>query len=544
MWNVFKDRTSMPVVPSARVLGVSLVLMVTACGGGGGGSGGDHQIKTLPVTVGEPYKPDVYPASDTYAAHCASPRKGTDPLTGLPYRDMAGSTTSENQWLRAWTNELYLWYGEVPDLNPGAYATDAYFDLLKTSALTDSGQPKDRFHFSMPTSQWNDLAYASVEYGYGLRYTVTGEAPSRQLLISFVEPEPAQSVTSSRLQRGTRILAVDGVSIATANDQASFDVLNAGLAPSRAGLQHRFRVQGISDVSPRDVTLTSIRVTSNPVPQVATLDVSGDKVGYLLFNDHLAQSEQKLVTAINTLKSANVTDLVLDLRYNGGGLLAIASELAYMIAGPDATAGKVFESTIFNDKIHDNDPVTGEPLVPVEFFSTALGFSQTSGTPLPTLNLSRVYVLASEDTCSASESLINGLRGINVEVVLVGGTTCGKPYGFYPTDNCGTTYFSIQMKGENAAGFGDYADGFSPSNTVGGAGVRVTGCAVSDDLHHALGDTQEAMLAAALQYRANSTCPPDVQAHARSSRSPAVGPELGAPSLLRTNKFLRLTPPN
>ena len=58
-------------------------------------------------------------------------------------------------------------------------------------------------------------------------------------------------------------------------------------------------------------------------------------------------------------------------------------------------------------------------------------------------------------TCSASESIINGLRGVNVQVIQIGSTTCGKPYGFYPEDNCGTTYFSIQFKGVNAAGFGE-----------------------------------------------------------------------------------------
>ena len=91
------------------------------------------------------------------------------------------------------------------------------------------------------------------------------------------------------------------------------------------------------------------------------------------------------------------------------------------------------------------------------------------------MNLSRVYVLTGGTTCSASESIINGLRGVDVEVIQIGSTTCGKPYGFYPEDNCGTTYFSIQFKGVNAAGFGDYADGFSPSNTSGAAARRVPG---------------------------------------------------------------------
>jgi hypothetical protein len=96
-----------------------------------------------------------------------------------------------------------------------------------------------------------------------------------------------------------------------------------------------------------------------------------------------------------------------------------------------------------------------------------------------------------------------------VQVYQIGSTTCGKPYGFYPADNCGTTYFSIQFRGENNAGFGDYTDGFSPANTGSGAGTLLPGCSVADDFNHELGDPAESRIAAALSFRAsnNQTCP-------------------------------------
>ena len=99
---------------------------------------------------------------------------------------------------------------------------------------------------------------------------------------------------------------------------------------------------------------------------------------------------------------------------------------------------------------------------------------------------------------------MNGLAGIDVEVIQIGSTTCGKPYGFYPQDNCGTTYFAIQFQGVNAKGFGDYADGFSADPAMG---APLHGCVVPDDFTHALGDPAEARLAAALQYRRDGTCP-------------------------------------
>ena len=103
---------------------------------------------------------------------------------------------------------------------------------------------------------------------------------------------------------------------------------------------------------------------------------------------------------------------------------------------------------------------------------------------------------------------LHGLRGVGVTVVQIGSQTCGKPYGFYPEDNCGTTYFSIQFKGVNALGFGDYTDGFVPQNaTAQNGGVPLPGCSVADDFGHALGDPAEARLAAALSYIQSGSCP-------------------------------------
>ena len=217
----------------------------------------------------------------------------------------------------------------------------------------------------------------------------------------------------------------------------------------------------------------------------------------MVFNDHLATAEAQLVEAVNYFKTQGIDDLVLDVRYNGGGYLYIASELAYMIAGPTRTQNKVFEQLSFNAKrvADNNDPGARE---------TFRASSRTTGSPLPDLNLSRVYVIAQSGTCSASESIINGLRGVDVDVRLIGSGTCGKPYGFYAKDNCGISYFPIEFKGVNAKGFGDYADGFVP-NGAGPTGIA--GCSVADDLSHPLGDPSEAMLATALGYRSTSVCP-------------------------------------
>ena len=440
------------------------------------------------------------PAS-SFAGKCVNPRSGTNPQTGLPYNEVAGTATDENNFLRSWSNDLYLWYREVADRDPGQYTTPEYFDLLKTAAVTSSGAPKDKFHFTYPTAEWLSLSQSGVEAGYGALWAVVQGAPPRRVVVAFAEPG-SPAAASPAFSRGAEVLVVDGVDVVNSDTQAAIDVFVAGLYPASIGEQHTFTTRDRFGATRSGVVLTSSAVTKTPVPVTSVIDFNGGRVGYLLFNDHILTAEEQLITAIEQMRSAAVNDLVLDLRYNGGGFLFLASELAYMIAGTARTSGQTFEQLQFNDKHASIDPVTGQPLTPVPFLSTS-----SSNQPLPTLNLSRVFVLTGRTTCSASESIINSLRGVGVEVVQIGSTTCGKPYGFYPQENCGTTYFSIQFKGVNDVNFGDYTDGFAPNNAPGTGGTRVPGCSVADDFTRDLGDSTEGRLSAALDRSIVSVCP-------------------------------------
>jgi carboxyl-terminal processing protease len=480
-----------------RCLSIAVLLLATAgCGGGGGGGsgGGGGGGSSSTWTSG------VFQPSSRYAARCAAPRAGT--------MDVTGTVADQDNWLRSWTNELYLWYREVPDLDPSLYQTPDYFNLLKTSATTASGAKKDKFHFTYDTATWNALSQGGVEASYGLQWALVSSVVPRRAVIAYIQPNPPSATVAANLARGAEVLTVDGVDL-NVNTTAGVNALNAGLFPVAAGESHTFSIQDAGGGPTRTVTLQSAAFTSTPVQNVHTVVTGAGQVGYILFNDHLATAEGALVNAITTLRDAGITDLVLDIRYNGGGFLDIASELAYMIAGPTATAGQTFEMLQFNDKNPTTDPVTGRAITPTLFHSTTQGFTMglPAGQALPTLNLPRVFVLTGGNTCSASESIINSLRGVNVDVIEVGSTTCGKPYGFYPADNCGTTYFSIQFRGVNAKNFGEYTDGFSPNNSVGTVvGERVPGCSVADDFTHALGDTAEGRFAAALSYRTSLSC--------------------------------------
>lgn len=432
-----------------------------------------------------------------FAGKCAAPRTGVDANTSQPYPDKQGSLNDEKSWLKGWETDLYLWYRELPNPDPSTFTTALdYFNALKTPLTTASGKPKDQFHFTYATSDWEQLSQSGVEAGYGATWALVARAPPRKLYVAFTDP--GTPATDNMLARGAEVTQVDTALVVNGDK----NVLNAGLFPATVGETHSFTVIDRGSSTSRTFTMTSKAVTSTPVQHVGL--IAGTTVGYLLFNAHIATAEQELIDAVKQLKSLGATDLVLDLRYNGGGYLILAAELAYMISNPSRTSGKTFEKTIFNDKYPTQDPVQNVPLSPTPFVSSSVGLSTASGQALPHLDLDRVFVLTGSGTCSASESVINSLLGVDEQVILIGHNTCGKPYGFYPQDNCGTTYFSIQFEGQNQKGFGEYSDGFVPG---GGGPAGPPGCQVADDFLHELGDPAEARIAAALQFRSNGSCP-------------------------------------
>jgi carboxyl-terminal processing protease len=474
-------------------------LLIASCGGGGT-SGTTTPPTTTPPAVTPPaiaYTAGVYPASSTFASQCAVPRTGTDPNTGRAFTDTAGSLLAEKHFLRSWTNELYLWFNEVVDRDPASVAdVKGFFDLLKTTALTPTGKSKDQFHFTYDSAAYYQLSQSGTSLGYGISWALVQGSPPRRIVVEYVQAG-TQAATLG-IGRGAELVSIDGVDVVNNNTQAGVDTINSALFSPASGSSHQLGIRDRTGTT-RTLTLNAASISFSAVPLTRVISTTSGNLGYMLFNDHTQAAEQDLITAVNQLKAGSVTDLVLDLRYNGGGYLAIASELAYMIAGNARTTGKTFERTQFNSKNPTTNPVTGNALDPLPFAPTTV-FANTT-TSLPTLNLGRVYVLTSSGTCSASESIINSLRGIGVDVYQIGGTTCGKPYGFYPRDNCGTTYFSIQFKGVNALGFGDYADGFSATRAAPDAQANLPGCAASEDYAHDLGDTLEERLRVAIAYR-------------------------------------------
>jgi carboxyl-terminal processing protease len=537
-------------------LGALVALILSACGGNGSPGGTTDPEPPLPPGG---YVAPPHVASSTVERKCVLPRPaGTlNPFSGLPYNDTVGTAADEKKWIRAFVNETYLWYPEVVEVDPALFALgktvsykrasdnvletvvlnsnydvlDAYFNTKRTTRATASGKPVDKFHFTYPTPEWVQQTSGGASVGFGFQVTLVRSTPPREILVVYTDPGTPAAEQS--LNRGAKFIAVNGTDVG-GGDPA---ILNEAFFGPIEGKAYTFTVRDQGSAINRTFTMTPRDVVAVPVQNVRTLAAPNQAVGYIQFNDHIGTAELQLVAAVNQLKAANggagITDLVLDLRYNGGGYLDLAGQMAYMIAGPARTTGKVFEKLSFNDK---NPFGLTEAEMKTPFHTTTLDFANTGApaTALPTLNLGRVFVITSPGTCSASEAIMNGLRGVGVTVIQVGGTTCGKPYGFIPEDNCNTTYFAVQFKGVNEAGYGDYSDGFVP----GGNGNLNTlqGCVVADDFTHALGDSNEANIKAALQYRSNSTCGPLPAASATFAR--VFGPTL-ARSPLRENRIYR-----
>jgi C-terminal processing protease CtpA/Prc len=219
---------------------------------------------------------------------------------------------------------------------------------------------------------WQQLSQGGVSAGYGAEFAILkGRAPDRRIVVAYTE---AGSPAATQLLRGDEILQVDGVDAVNGDTQAIVDTLNAGLFPDSTGENHSFMVRSAAGAT-RTVSMTSANITHVPVPIATTLSTPSGQVGYIQFNDHIATSEIPLKNAFSLLDNANVTDLILDIRYNGGGYLDIASEVAYMIANPTLTSGRTFEKIVFNDKNPSRNPVTGESLTPTPFYSTTQGFA-------------------------------------------------------------------------------------------------------------------------------------------------------------------------
>ncbi|MEO5733033.1 MAG: S41 family peptidase [Rubrivivax sp.] len=426
-----RARVALPAVARAAAAGC-LALLLSACGGGGGDGG-----------AGSPGG-----------------------------QSQSCSATDQKRWLADYMDEWYFWYRISPRPEPGPYAdADAYLRALLYTG-SDARFPADRYSGSQTTASFNRLFGDGETLGYGMSVAgleVLGD-PSQPLIVRLVEPQ--SPAATQGVQRGDRVVSINGrpaADVIAAND---FSALSANEVGETLSLQ--LRRDGIE----RTVVLRSAVFALTPVSGTAVFRTAGGRqMGYLSVKDMITQSLQPSDAAFAQFRAASVADLVLDLRYNGGGLVSAAATLASYAAGQRG-AGQTFANLLYNDK----RAAANNQRYAFEDKGNALG-------------LPRVYVLMGRRTCSASEQVINGLRGIGIEVVAIGEATCGKPVGFLPTANCGRTWSIVNFESVNQRNEGRYFDGFAPV------------CAVAEDFNVEQAGAADPLLRAARHHADTGTCP-------------------------------------
>ena len=402
-------------------------------------------------------------------AGCGGGGDVSSPLPPLP--GLTCSTLDERLWLDAYFDEWYFWYRQAPNPNPARDMTLAEFFNESLYTGTDPAFPRDRWSFIEPTADFDRFFSDGRLLGYGvyLAGLETQANPARPLRVRYVEP---QSDAAARgVQRGDEIVSVNGRAASQIVAADDYSIFTPGTEGQTLDLVLR------NGSSQRTVSLRASAFALTPVTLARVLQTpQGKRMGYLHVKDMISQAEPGLSAAFADFKAQGVQELVIDLRYNGGGLVSLAGTLSsYVSAG--RTRSQPFARLLFNDRR-----------------ASAENETFRFGNPSAGLDLSRVYVLAGPRTCSASELVINGLRPF-VDVVVVGDTTCGKPVGFQPVSRCNTTFSVVNFESVNASNQGRYFNGIA------------AGCAVTEDFGKALGSTDEPLLATARQHADSGSCP-------------------------------------
>ncbi len=434
---------------------VSIVAILGACGGGGGDGG------AAPVAV--------------------TPTPSPTPTSGT-----AGCSLRERQdWAGAQLREWYLFPELLPAaLDPTPFATvDAYIDALTATARAQS---KDRFFTHLTSiAQENAFFTTGSSAGFGIRLSYDSRA-SRLFVVEAFESAPA---LAAGIDRGTEILAI-GTSASTLQTVASIfaaggsAAVSAALGPSDPGVVRVLRIS--SGGTEREVSVTKANFEISPVSSrygAKVIDDGGRKVGYLNLRTFISTADPQLRMAFDNFRIQGINEVIVDFRYNGGGLVAIADLMGNLMGA--GRANNVFSFTTFRPEKANNNSTT---------FFTPLSQSIA---PI------KIAFIGTGGTASASELVINSFTPyLRSNSALVGSNTFGKPVGQIALDRsqCDDRLRVVAFKTENANRQGEYFTGL--------ASKVEASCQAADDIFRPLGDPAEASVKGALDFLAGRACTP------------------------------------
>ncbi len=423
---------------------------------------------------------------------------GIGPVAAAPTPTPAvGCSLLERQnWAAAQLREWYLFPETLPtSLDPAGYATVSdYVDALTATARS---QRRDRYFTYLTSIRDEDAYYGSgASAGYGIR--ISADAAGQRIFVSEAfEGAPA---LAAGIDRGTEILAVGETSatLRPVSDIITTQGLGGvtdALGPPTAGTTRVLRIADAAGT--REVSVAKSDYELTPVSArfgAKIITEGGRSYGYVNLRTFISTADPALRQAFAQFRAAGVSSIVVDLRYNGGGLLSIA-QLAGDLMGANRMASEVFNYTSFRPEKADRNTTRFFGPQPEAIAPIRLAFIGTGG------------------TASASELLINAFTPyLHANSGLIGTNTYGKPVGQIALDRpeCDDRLRVIALATQNADRVGDYYDGL--------AGSVAASCQAADDLQHPLGDPQEASTRAALDFLEGVSCTP-IAAGAASAQS-------------------------
>jgi carboxyl-terminal processing protease len=354
--------------------------------------------------------------------------------------------------------DYYYWYNLMPTVTKENYQTP--YDILEAMRY----KTLDRWSYILTGDEYNAQVNGTF-VGHGFRIGLDALGNARIAMIYYNSPLYAAGV-----RRGWIVEKINGVDLAPIllrNDGVAYNSL---IQPGTAGITNIFLFKK-PDGTETTISSTKAQFSINTVLAYDTLHLASGVTGHLVFEEFFPPAITELATAFAYFKANNIKDLILDLRYNSGGYLDIAQTLASYIAG-DSKAGTIFAKLSYNDKHPEAN--------------TSILFKTTASS----LGMTRMAVITSRSTASASEDVINGLKPF-VNIVTIGDTTNGKPTGMNGWD-IGLVHkyyvFPVTFKVVNSLEQGEFFDGFFPSKVL------------ADDIAHDWSDRNEACLKEAIHY--------------------------------------------
>jgi C-terminal processing protease CtpA/Prc len=385
----------------------------------------------------------------------AAAENATGPMLLATLAKTGVYTVSEFTFSEALLADQYLWRDDPsPARRIAAGSPERLVELLR--------HERDRWSGASLVAA-REAFEARKTTGLGLALTADD---AEGLRVWYVYPgSPAHA---AGVRRGDVIRAINGVPVG----------LPGAWAPARASRPSASTRLELASPgrAPREVAIARAEYSRPVVTVEKVIDAAGRRVGYVTLRHFVGTAREEFLDAADRLSPQGIQDLVLDLRSNPGGSVGIARTIASAIGGRGLD-GRTFTRLVHNDRYRDRDE-------DIAFRAPRRGV----------LSLPRLFVVVSEDTCSAAELLVNGLAP-HITVVTVGTPTCGKPVGMTVVEYGERAYSVITFRSVNARGEGDYFDGLRPT------------CTAEDDLAHDLGDPAEASLAAALHYIRHGRCP-------------------------------------